>query len=103
MTVVKEPGERRSALRLLGRLAVAVIAARLVPRPASAAVASGKWVCTEPDCDPYIYDPAVGDPDNIADPDYPIAPGTPFEALPESWLCPYCGGAKHRFIPYHEV
>ena len=29
-------------------------------------------------CDPcgYIYDPAVGDPDNG------IAPGTPFEALP---------------------
>ena len=32
----------------------------------------------------YVYDPAVGDPDSG------IAPGTPFEDLPEGWVCPIC-------------
>ena len=32
----------------------------------------------------YIYDPAVGDPDNG------IAPGTAFEDLPDDWVCPLC-------------
>jgi rubredoxin len=39
----------------------------------------------------YIYDPAVGDPD--AD----IAPGTSFEDLPDSWVCPLCGVGKDEF------
>lgn len=39
----------------------------------------------------YIYDPAVGDPDNG------IAPGTPFEALPEDWCCPMCSAEKDGF------
>jgi len=30
----------------------------------------------------FIYDPEVGDPDNG------VAPGTPFEELPEDWVCP---------------
>ena len=38
-----------------------------------------KYVC---DACGYIYDPAVGDPDNG------IAPGTAFEDLPEDWVCP---------------
>jgi len=46
------------------------------------------WTCTI--CG-YTYDPAVGDPDNG------VAPGTPFEALPESWVCPVCGAAKSLF------
>jgi len=39
----------------------------------------------------YIYDPAEGDPDNGAQ------PGTPFEKLPNSWVCPICGAEKSAF------
>ena len=39
----------------------------------------------------YVYDPAVGDPDNG------IAPGTKFEDLPADWLCPLCGVGKEDF------
>ena len=46
-----------------------------------------KYVCP---CG-YEYDPAVGDPDNG------IAPGTPFEDLPEDWTCPVCGLDKDAF------
>jgi rubredoxin len=44
----------------------------------------------------YIYDPAVGDPDN----GYPA--GTPFEDLPDDWVCPDCGVEKDWFEPYVE-
>lgn len=47
-----------------------------------------KWVCTL--CG-YVYDPAAGDPDSD------IAPGTSFEDLPESWICPLCGASKEHF------
>jgi rubredoxin len=47
-----------------------------------------RYQCTL--CD-YIYDPAEGDPDND------IAPGTPFEELPDDWTCPDCGAAKEDF------
>ena len=39
----------------------------------------------------YEYDEAVGDPDNG------IAAGTPFENLPEDWVCPLCGVGKDEF------
>lgn len=39
----------------------------------------------------YIYDPQKGDPDNN------IAPGTPFENLPDEWICPICGASKKDF------
>ena len=39
----------------------------------------------------YIYDPEVGDPDSG------IAPGTPFEDLPDDWCCPICGVDKEMF------
>ncbi|MFC1861298.1 rubredoxin [Chloroflexota bacterium] len=39
----------------------------------------------------YIYDPELGDPDDD------IAPGTPFEELPENWTCPVCGASKDEF------
>jgi protease I len=39
----------------------------------------------------YIYDPAVGDPENG------IEPGTPFSELPSSWTCPLCGAEKSEF------
>jgi len=41
----------------------------------------------------YVYDPAAGDPDNG------VAPGTPFENLPEDWACPVCGLEKSFFTP----
>lgn len=49
-------------------------------------------------CEPcgYIYDPAVGDPENG------IAPGTAFEDLPDDWLCPECGVPKEDFVPEEE-
>jgi rubredoxin len=46
-----------------------------------------KYVCTA--CD-HIYDPAQGDPENG------IKPGTPFEELPDDWVCP-CGVPKSMF------
>ncbi len=39
----------------------------------------------------YIYDPADGDPDGG------IAPGTAFEDIPDSWLCPVCYVSKDDF------
>lgn len=39
----------------------------------------------------YIYDPAKGDPE------HGIAPGTPFEKLPDDWVCPLCGVGKEDF------
>lgn len=48
-----------------------------------------KWQCSI--CN-YIYDPAVGDLDGG------IAPGTPFEKIPDSWVCPVCGAAKDQFV-----
>jgi rubredoxin len=28
-----------------------------------------------------------------------VAAGTPFEKLPEKWVCPVCGAAKDDFTP----
>ena len=39
----------------------------------------------------YVYDPDAGDPDNG------IKPGTPFEELPETWMCPICNAPKSEF------
>lgn len=39
----------------------------------------------------YVYDPEIGDPEND------IAPETPFEELPEDWVCPVCGASKDEF------
>ena len=39
----------------------------------------------------YIYDPELGDPDGG------IKPGTPFEEIPDDWVCPVCGAAKSDF------
>ena len=49
-----------------------------------------KYVCSV--CG-YEYDPEVGDPDNG------IAPGTPFEELPDDWKCPLCMEGKEVFEP----
>jgi rubredoxin len=47
-----------------------------------------KWRCIV--CG-YIYDPEVGDPDGG------VAPGTPFEKIPDDWVCPVCGAPKDQF------
>lgn len=39
----------------------------------------------------YIYDPETGDPDSG------IKPGTPFEKIPDTWVCPICGVGKDKF------
>lgn len=40
----------------------------------------------------YVYDPEKGDPDGD------IPPGTPFEDLPDDWICPICGAGKGDFV-----
>jgi flavin reductase (DIM6/NTAB) family NADH-FMN oxidoreductase RutF/rubredoxin len=47
-----------------------------------------KYRCTV--CE-YVYDPELGDPDGG------VKPGTPFEKLPDDWVCPVCGAAKDEF------
>lgn len=49
----------------------------------------GKYKCSV--CG-YIYDPQKGDPDGS------IAPGTLFENIPDTWVCPVCGADKSQFI-----
>ena len=52
-----------------------------------------KWVCVP--CG-YVYDPEVGDLDSG------IEPGTPFESLPDDWVCPVCGVDKTLFEVYND-
>ena len=47
-----------------------------------------KYICVN--CG-YVYDPEAGDPAAG------IAPGTPFEELPEDWVCPVCYVGKDQF------
>ncbi len=47
-----------------------------------------KWQCTA--CT-YVYDPETGDPDNG------VAAGTPWERVPDDWVCPLCGVPKDMF------
>jgi len=47
-----------------------------------------KWQCFF--CG-FIYDEAQGLPDEG------IAPGTRWEDIPDSWICPSCGAAKSDF------
>lgn len=46
-----------------------------------------KYVCV---CG-YEYDTEAGEPDGG------IAPGTPFEEIPDDWICPVCGLGKDMF------
>jgi rubredoxin len=41
----------------------------------------------------YVYDPERGDSAGG------IKPGTPFEDLPDDWVCPSCGVEKDMFEP----
>ena len=47
-----------------------------------------KWECSV--CG-YIYDPQKGDVMGE------IPPDTPFEDLPDEWVCPACGANKEAF------
>jgi flavorubredoxin/rubredoxin len=49
---------------------------------------SQKYMCTV--CR-YVYDPAKGDPDGG------IPPGTPFDKIPDNWVCPICRASKKMF------
>jgi rubredoxin len=49
-----------------------------------------KYVC---DACGWIYDPAIGDPDNG------VAAGTAFADVPADWVCPDCGVGKDEFSP----
>jgi len=53
-----------------------------------AAIGYRKWACTV--CG-YIYNEALGDPDEG------FPPGTRFEEIPDDWLCPECGVSKRSF------
>jgi len=59
-----------------------------VPKPAEGTEKMDSYVC---DLCGYVYDAAQGDPDNG------VAPGTPFEQLPDDWTCPICGAGKDQF------
>lgn len=48
-----------------------------------------KWECSV--CG-YIYDPKKGDGING------VSPDTPFEDLPDEWVCPACGANKEAFM-----
>ena len=52
-----------------------------------------KYVC---DVCGWVYDPEIGDPDSG------IAPGTPFEDIPDDWECPDCGVTKEDFSVYED-
>ena len=52
-----------------------------------------KYICLQ--CG-YIYDPAVGDPDED------VVAGTAFEDLSEDWVCPVCGEDTSHFAPVEE-
>lgn len=47
-----------------------------------------KYIC---DLCGYVYDPVEGDPDNG------VKAGTPFDKIPEDWVCPLCGAGTDEF------
>ena len=54
-------------------------------------VKAGGYIC---DVCGYVYDSTVGDPNGG------IPPGTPFEKLPDNWVCPICGADKTHFLKH---
>ena len=44
----------------------------------------------------FIYDEAFGLPDEG------LAPGTRFEDIPDTWICPDCGMSKSQFELYED-
>lgn len=52
-----------------------------------------RYVC---DACGWIYDPKIGDPANG------VPAGTPFEEVPDDWVCPECGVSKDMFSPVED-
>jgi rubredoxin len=52
-----------------------------------------RWTCLY--CG-YVYDETAGCPESG------IAPGTPWEQVPEDWCCPMCSGDKSDFEAVQE-
>ena len=52
-----------------------------------------KYIC---DVCRYIYDPEFGDPDQG------VPPRTPWEDVPDDWVCPECGVGKEMFSPIED-
>ena len=84
---------RRRAVLAAVLGAVGVSAARPVQADGTDGPAPRRYLCLEPDCSPYTYDPAAGDPTQG------IPAGTAFEDLPDFWFCPDCGAPRSSFIP----
>lgn len=63
-------------------------ASRMLEGPPRETARMDNWKCTA--CD-YIYIPRFGDPQRG------VLPGTPFEKLSGSWICPVCGAAIAAF------
>lgn len=40
----------------------------------------------------YVYNPKEGDSENGID------KGTPFDLIPDTWVCPICGAEKEAFV-----
>lgn len=53
-----------------------------------------KYICVV--CN-FVYDPAVGMPEDG------IAPGTAFADIPDDWACPECGVSKADFEAIEEA
>ena len=65
-----------------------VASAGIEQRIQNLGVVMEKWKCKV--CG-YIYDPEKGDPDSG------ISFDTPFEKLPDDWVCPLCGAPKDMY------
>jgi flavorubredoxin/rubredoxin len=70
------------------RSKIAGVQAEASTPAAEQAAVTNKYLC--PICR-YTYDPAVGDPAGG------IPPGTPFEKIPDDWVCPICRVSKKMF------
>lgn len=71
------------------QLEMRVQAARRPGSLEAAGPAGERFVCSV--CG-YTYDQRYGDPASG------VAPGTPFAALPEGWICPHCHASRSVFI-----
>lgn len=55
-------------------------------------ISQGRVDMSEQECPcGYVYEPDEGDYQSG------IEPGTPFDELPENWVCPKCGAEKEHF------
>jgi len=84
----RDPGMTYDYYHKIKRGATPKSAPSYIQKEKEAIVNMDKYECTV--CG-YIYDPALGDPDAS------ILPGTPFDKLPDTWVCPVCGASKSEF------